>query len=452
MVTSTQVVATPGQVRIDDAEVEEAIRCLRAMVAGAIQQRPVSTGPLARAVHDLSQHLLSQARQELKGAVALSQGTSESMAAVAFVTGDARETSSNAQTIASAVDQLNAAIAEVAGVSSAIAQDTLQVDQATREGLVAVERAEAAMRSISTSVTEISARVHRLHDGSSEIGQIAGVIERIAKQTNLLALNATIEAARAGEAGKGFAVVASEVKELAHQTAHATERINHQVVSLRAEMTDLLRGVESTGDIVTGGSEATRSASDRMHVIAGRIHDVMGRVEANAASVTEQTAATEDVARSIGIIAERADRTATHADKAVQAVADSERLLTEMTRRLLALEIPDQVLELAKSDHVLWKKRLAEVLVGRAALDQSAVTDHRQCRLGRWYGSVEEPRWRDNPYYAALDAPHARVHAHAREIVRLFNAGRRDEAEAEYVLLEAASSEVLELLERLSTF
>lgn len=442
--------AADSVVMRDDPQVAEAISALAACVAGHLDQQPTTEGPLSDAVRTLSEHLLGQAQAELRSAVAFSQNASESMAAVSFLTADVRETATNAETIAAAVEELNTAISEVARISSDIAGDASQVDEATRDGLVAVEAAESAMTSISSTVAATTERMDVVSRGSNEIGQIAGVIEAIAKQTNLLALNATIEAARAGQAGKGFAVVASEVKQLANQTAQATERINAQVSTLRAEMSSLLEGIAKTAEVVTAGDESIRRVGEQIRSIAGSVGTVKERVEANAASITEQTAATREVARSVMVISERAKRAEDHAEAAVGAVASSERILESQLARLAQLDIPDQIIHLAKSDHVVWKKRLAELLIGRATLREEELTDHRQCRLGKWYAAARSEGWEANADFRQLDDPHRRVHAHAREVVRLFNAGQRVEAEAEYEKMDDASGEVLFLLEKLS--
>lgn len=437
---------------VDPAGLMDAsIRAIQAFRAGRITEVPPGDDPLAEEVRSLGHHLVGQARAELRTVVTFSRNASEAMAAVAFLTGDVREVASNAETITLAVDELNSAISEVASVSAAISNDASAADRATQVGLAAVHEAIGAMGAITHSVSATAEQVERLNHGSDEIGQIAGVIERIAKQTNLLALNATIEAARAGEAGRGFSVVASEVKELANQTAKATERISGQIDELRSHMAVLLEGIGQTSSVVATGEEAIQRAGTEIEGIAGRVHDVMLRVEANAASVTEQTAATEEVARSVGIIAQKAQRSAGHAERAVQSVSETEQLLSKRMEALVALGVPGQVLELAKSDHVVWKKRLAELLIGRRTLERGALTDHHKCRLGTWYDSVKDPVLLGNPDFAALKEPHAEVHTHAMEVVRLFTDGQRQEAEAAYQRMEAASDRVLELLERIGS-
>jgi methyl-accepting chemotaxis protein len=185
-------------------------------------------------------------------------GTAEETAAQAdVVAASAGQVSSNVSTVAAAVEEMGASIREIAG----------QAEEANR---VAAEAVEAAM---TTNLT-----VSKLGESSIEIGQVVEVITSIAQQTNLLALNATIEAARAGEAGKGFAVVANEVKELAKQTAAATERISTQISAIQA---DTGGAVDAIGHITT---------------VVGRIADIQNTI---AAAVEEQTATTTEISRSV---------------------------------------------------------------------------------------------------------------------------------------------------------
>ena len=128
--------------------------------------------------------------------------------------------------------------------------------------------------------------VNKLAESSQQIGQVARVIAAIAEQTNLLALNASIEAARAGEMGKGFAVVAGEVKDLAAETARATENISRQIASPQADSTDAgmaIGGISTTVNqiacAVEDQSTATGGISDRVDQATGGTTEIARRVE-----------------------------------------------------------------------------------------------------------------------------------------------------------------------------
>ena len=173
------------------------------------------------------------------------------------VTGASDRAASGVNAVAAAAEELSASIREIGR-------------QVTEAASVARAAAEESART-NASVGELSAAATR-------IGDVVRLINDIAGQTNLLALNATIEAARAGEAGKGFAVVASEVKNLASQTAKATEEISAQINAMQA---------------------ATGGAVDAIRAIGGRIDQISGLASAVAAAVEQQGAATAEIARSV---------------------------------------------------------------------------------------------------------------------------------------------------------
>ncbi len=139
------------------------------------------------------------------------------------------------------------------------------------------EAAKIAGKAVKTA-NAANATVAKLGESSAEIGQVIKVITSIAQQTNLLALNATIEAARAGEAGKGFAVVANEVKELAKQTAKATEDISQKITAIQD---DTKGAVESIGSITA---------------VINQINDISGTI---ATAVEEQSATTNEMSRNV---------------------------------------------------------------------------------------------------------------------------------------------------------
>ncbi|MEO5337460.1 MAG: nitrate- and nitrite sensing domain-containing protein [Magnetospirillum sp. WYHS-4] len=169
----------------------------------------------------------------------------------------ANRTAENVQTVAAAASELSSSIAEI----------SRRVAQSSRIASEAVEEAERT-----------NAKVQGLADAASKIGEVVALITDIADQTNLLALNATIEAARAGEAGKGFAVVASEVKNLANQTAKATEEIGAQIGAIQG---------------------ATAEAVSAIRAITGTINKVSEIAAAIAAAVEQQGAATQEIARNV---------------------------------------------------------------------------------------------------------------------------------------------------------
>ncbi|MCJ2070432.1 methyl-accepting chemotaxis protein [Methylobacterium sp. J-030] len=202
-------------------------------------------------------HLAGAAAGMERAAATMAGNAERTGAQSQIVTRAAETTSHNVQAVAAATEELAATAGEIG----------MQVSQTS----TAAESAVEATRRTRTSVQALA----RSADG---IGQVVSLISTIAGQTNLLALNATIEAARAGEAGRGFAVVATEVKDLATQTAKATEEIAGQIAAMRT---------------------ATHEAVMAIEEIGGTIEQVHGIALGVAAAVEEQQVATQEIARSI---------------------------------------------------------------------------------------------------------------------------------------------------------
>jgi len=188
--------------------------------------------------------------------------------------------SQNVQTVAAGVEEMGVSIREI----------SKNAHEAARVGTTAVRVAE-----------QTNAAVAHLGESSAEIGKVIKTITSIAQQTNLLALNATIEAARAGEAGKGFAVVANEVKELAKETARATEEISRKIEAIQRDTRSAVEAIIEIGKIIV------------------RINDYQNTI---ASAVEEQTATTQEIARSISEAA-RGTTDIAHNIEAVTSAAES---------------------------------------------------------------------------------------------------------------------------------
>jgi methyl-accepting chemotaxis protein len=209
-------------------------------------------------------------------------------AAATQLAANSAESSTQAEVVASGAEELSASIREI---SRSLAE--------------AVSVAETAVR----AAAQTTLAVNQLGRSSSEIGEVVGMIAAVAGQTNLLALNATIEAARAGEAGRGFAVVASEVKTLAQQSAGATEEIRAKIGSIQSDVSNA----------VTAIAEITR--------VIDRINELQQGI---ASAVEEQSATSNEMARSISTVARSAADTGIVVASISQMAAAVERRADEL--------------------------------------------------------------------------------------------------------------------------
>jgi methyl-accepting chemotaxis protein len=313
----------------------------RRIVEGVNRTLDATTEPVAEAARVLATIARQDLRAEVEGAYAGDHAAIKDSinTMVRDLRSSIEQIGREAGGVGASSEELSAISRQMADNAGQTAQQTAVVSAASEQvsqslGVVATGAEEmlASIREIAKASNEAArmardavstARatdetVRKLGDSSTEIGNVINVITSIAEQTNLLALNATIEAARAGDAGKGFAVVANEVKELAKQTAQATEDIGRRI------------------DAIQGETKGAVAAIQQIAGVIGRIDEASGAI---ASAVEEQTATTNEIGRNIADAArgsaEIARNVATVADAArtaSQGAADTEKAAGELAR------------------------------------------------------------------------------------------------------------------------
>jgi len=232
------------------------------------------------------------------------------------ITENSRETSAQAKVVSDATEEINRNLQTVASSTEEMSASISEIAKnATEAAKVAGEALKAA--------TQTNATVTKLGESSAEIGQVIKVITSIAEQTNLLALNATIEAARAGEAGKGFAVVANEVKELAKQTAKATEDIGQRIAAIQVDAKGAVEAIKTISGIIG-------QVNDISSTIATAVEEQSATTSEMSRNVTEAAKGSGEVARNITGVAQAAQNTTHGATDSQRAAQELARMSTEL--------------------------------------------------------------------------------------------------------------------------
>ena len=425
---------------------EDAMACLSAIAEGGYAHLPEGSDRLSSLVRTVAAGLVDRGTINLGRTVESSMQASNAMTAVSFAAGDMREINERTQGISAAIAEMVTTINHISEAGAASAALAAETEEGVRVGTTSVQAAATEMDSIAHTVSQMASQVGTLATASQQIGNILEAIQANAKQTNLLALNATIEAARAGQAGKGFAIVAGEVKSLAQQTAQATEDIRDQVTSIRAVMKEITQSTTLTSEAVGKGQVAIADVGTKMDAVTHAVEMVDARINETASAATEQTAAMEEISRAIHDIATMTERGRDQTEQAIDAVAGAEKVINEQFADLEKQNLQHAVLYRAQSDHFLWKKNLAEILVGRSNKTAASLSSHHECRLGKWYDGIKDPLYTRHPAFAKLQTPHEQVHQHGKKAADLFLAGHRAEALAEFAEVEKASAKVVHLL------
>lgn len=246
------------------------------------------------AVTEFSDNLTESSKILKELSNTMSSNSEETAAQAASVSTASEQVSSNMSTVATAMEEMTSTVKEISKNTHAAATTA---DSAAKEA---------------RDANEI---IIQLGVSSNEIGKVTKMISSIAQQTNLLALNATIEAARAGEAGKGFAVVATEVKELAKETARATEEITQKIDGIRANSNRAVQAIEKILNIIT-------RINDMSNTVASAVEEQSATVNDVARNVAEASTGSNDISKSIVDVAAAAKNTSEAAVKTQKSAED----------------------------------------------------------------------------------------------------------------------------------
>jgi len=277
-----------------------------AMVTWSVVTEKLAAEKREKEMTENLQRVLAQVNEN---ALALASASEELTAINSQLTGNAEETSNQANVVSAAAEQVSRNVQTVATGTEEMSASIKEIAKNANEA------AKVAMNAVRVADTT-NATVAKLGESSVEIGKVIKVITSIAQQTNLLALNATIEAARAGEAGKGFAVVANEVKELAKETAKATEEIGQKIEAIQADTKGAVDAISHIGAVIN------------------QINDISNTI---ASAVEEQTATTNEIGRNVSEAAKGSTEIAQNISGVAQAARSTSDGLVDAQKAALQL-------------------------------------------------------------------------------------------------------------------
>ena len=233
---------------------------------------------------------------------------------------------------ATAMEEMNATVLEVAKNSSAAAQSADNARTKAEEGARIVKEAVTSIQHVYDQAQRLKSEMSSLGDQAKDITQILEVITDIADQTNLLALNAAIEAARAGEAGRGFAVVADEVRKLAEKTMTATKEVGATIKAIQNGARRNIEEVEASAKATEAATELANRSGEALTEIVGLVNETSDEVRSIATAAEEQSATSEEINRAVEDIRRITAETSAGMVESAEAVTALAELASKLQR------------------------------------------------------------------------------------------------------------------------
>ena len=247
---------------------------------------------------------------------------------------------------------------EIAGVSAAINEMTVSIDQVSNNaaesatvaqrsvaisynGAEVVQRSIEGMNVIRDQIQETSKRIKRLGESSQEIGDIVGLINDIADQTNVLALNAAIQASMAGEAGRGFAVVADEVQRLAERSANATKQIETLVKTIQADTSEAVMSMESTTSEVVRGARLAKDAGEALEEVQTVSNTLADLIQNISNAALQQAESAGHISHTMNIIQDITSQTSSGTMATARSIGELSEMAAALQESVTGFKISD---------------------------------------------------------------------------------------------------------------
>lgn len=363
---------------------------------------------------------------------------------------DVRRQSQSTHAIAASSEEMAAAVDDISNRAQAAVTHAGNAVSVATQGSDTVAKAFAFVEESFGSMDSINKQMNGVLDNTQKIGEVISIIKGIAEQTNLLALNAAIEAARAGEQGRGFAVVADEVRKLAEHTKLSVTEIQSSIEKLQTDTQGAVKNIEGSSQQLLSGKNLVDGALGAIEDISTSIGVINGEIVQIAANNEEQTASSQEIASEVSQVASGAEKLLGECDKTGRSVFALSQEINNLRINLLQSNLclgNAELLDICIADHLLWRWRVYNMLLGYEKIDSHSTGNHQDCRLGKWYYTAGQEVFGGNSTFREMEKPHADLHKLAYEAAVAFERGDRSGAEAALAKMDECSKKVVEGLE-----
>lgn len=352
-----------------------------------------------------------------------------------------------------ATDDVSKSLENTSNQACEVSKSTVGAVRAAEESKLVINDALQNIERVGLVFDEVEVQTKRLNEEIIQTHEVVDVIRAITDQTNLLALNASIEAARAGEHGKGFAVVAAEVRKLSEHTKDQTEKINVNMNTLQQVSERLNEQITTTSTLVDKSVEGAAKANDVLETITETVKGINDCMSQIATMTEEQSQAVMEIANRNAFILDLGMNSQGNARKTGEIIYHLSEQMD--TYRLSFLDTNMQfsmkdMMSIVKTDYLLWKWRVYNILLGIKELPPNEIVDAQNCRLSKWYINEAPKEVRATSAFKNLTKTHEQVHQHAQLAIIQFKEERYDEAIESYDTMEKTAEIVMQLLAEIS--
>lgn len=359
---------------------------------------------------------------------------------------------SESHSVTAATEQMSASIQDVSNHAVKVAEGTEEAVQSAQNSRKVIDQALNDIKQVGHVYDVVINDVNNLGQEIENTHEVINVIKEIADQTNLLALNASIEAARAGEYGQGFAVVATEVRKLSEHTKDQIEQITVNMGKLQNVSRQVTERIQETGESVEKSVSGSQQAGEELEKIISTMQAINEETSQIAAMSEEQSSTVMEISERNTNMFEVSEHVQQLATETAEIIYDLSMKMNDYRLTFLDANLiysQKDIIQLAKTDHLLWKWNIYNLLLGLSSISPDQLTSHEICRLGKWYYSDQSISVKDKEAFLKLEEPHKAVHDYAKIAFEQYQLENIDAAKEALDRLEKASNEVIEYLTQL---